>query len=437
MRNRPIRAAAVALGLAVLGASALVPTSAQAVAAGTVALTPTTGNVDSLITLSTSGPCSSSAVNVQAVVSGFGFSDPVVVRTPSSTGFSSSNPMNLALENTFLVYAQDYGTPLVGPYQLAVQCVDALGSVVLNEFTTTMNWTTPGNSLANVDQATYTSSLPAASTTTTLATSLTSPRTYGTALTLSATVDAGDTDPTTGSVEFRDGATLLGTVALSGTNTAQKTGVVLNAGSHSLTAKYVGVSGFGASTSSATSFTINPAAFVRTKAPALVGQAKVGVRIVGNWGAWSPSPTSVKYQWLRDGAPISGATNYAYVPSTADAGKRISMRFTLTRASYTTVVQTTPQATVALGTFSRSKTAAVIGTTRAGYTVSAYNGAWSPTPSSYRYQWYRNGVAISRATGSKYKISTADRGKRLQVKVTALRTGFTPGVSWSPSRTVS
>lgn len=51
--------------------------------------------------------------------------------------------------------------------------------------------------------------------------------------------------------------------------------------------------------------------------------------------------------------------------------------------------------------------------------LSATTGTWSNSPSSYAYQWKRNGVDIGGATTSNYTITSADIGTTLTVAVTA------------------
>ena len=47
------------------------------------------------------------------------------------------------------------------------------------------------------------------------------------------------------------------------------------------------------------------------------------------------------------------------------------------------------------------------------------------------YQWYRGSKKIKGATKSKYKVTRADRGKKLRVKVTAKRSGAPKVSVWS------
>lgn len=62
---------------------------------------------------------------------------------------------------------------------------------------------------------------------------------------------------------------------------------------------------------------------------------------------------------------------------------------------------------------------AVTGTTTVGSTLSCSTGTWTNTPSSYAYQWKRDGVSISAATSSTYLLVSADNGTMISCTVTA------------------
>ena len=68
---------------------------------------------------------------------------------------------------------------------------------------------------------------------------------------------------------------------------------------------------------------------------------------------------------------------------------------------------------------------AVSGTATVGQTLTATNGTWSNTPTSYAYQWLRcNGggnscVSVSNGTQQTYTLVGADAGHTMRVRVTA------------------
>lgn len=73
----------------------------------------------------------------------------------------------------------------------------------------------------------------------------------------------------------------------------------------------------------------------------------------------------------------------------------------------------------------------ISGKAKVGQKLKANHGKWNGTGVTYRYQWYRDGRAIPKATGSSYKLGTSDRGGRLTVKVVASAKGYQDGSATS------
>lgn len=144
-----------------------------------------------------------------------------------------------------------------------------------------------------------------APTTTTLSTS-TATAVVGQFETLTATVTSPAGTPI-GTVFFRDGDTLLGSAPLDAAGRATLP-TSLFVGTHSLTATFFGVSGFAASTSAATTVTVNPAAttlsLVSSVNPAVTGQAVTFTAKVAAVapGAGTPSGTVT----FKDGNVVLG-----------------------------------------------------------------------------------------------------------------------------------
>ncbi|MGI4853650.1 MAG: Ig-like domain repeat protein, partial [Janthinobacterium lividum] len=92
----------------------------------------------------------------------------------------------------------------------------------------------------------------------------------GTGVTLTASVSASSGTPV-GTVTFLDGSTVLGTQMVGGsttTATASLTTTTLAAGSHTLTASFAGVNGFGSATSSSVTVTVAAPSYMASIAPA-------------------------------------------------------------------------------------------------------------------------------------------------------------------------
>ena len=65
------------------------------------------------------------------------------------------------------------------------------------------------------------------------------------------------------------------------------------------------------------------------------------------------------------------------------------------------------------------------GTARVGQTLRSTAGTVSPAATKVTYQWLRNGRAIRGATRATYRLVAGDRGRKVSLKVSYVRTGYT------------
>lgn len=68
-------------------------------------------------------------------------------------------------------------------------------------------------------------------------------------------------------------------------------------------------------------------------------------------------------------------------------------------------------------------TPTISGTLRVGYTLTAHHNTWT-TGTAFAYRWYASGAAITGATHSTFKLTSAQRGKTITVKVTGSLSGY-------------
>ena len=158
--------------------------------------------------------------------------------------------------------------------------------------------------------------------------------------------------------------------------------------------------------------------------PAITGSAVVGSTLTANDGAWGPSGVSVTHQWLRHGAPIDNATDSAYVLTTADIGKTITVKVSGTLAGGYPVVSKVSDPTASVKGVLTAGTLSISGTATVGETLTAHPGTWSPSGVGFGYQWYAGGSAITGATASTYVPTSTDIGKTITVKVTGNLTNY-------------
>ncbi|MEU0380924.1 hypothetical protein ABZ093_26995 [Streptomyces cyaneofuscatus] len=180
------------------------------------------------------------------------------------------------------------------------------------------------------------------------------------------------------------------------------------------------------------SFAVTAARLASTKPPVISGPAKVGAKLTAGTGSWSAAPSSYAYQWKADGTAIAGATGATYTVPAKLLAKKITVTVTARRSGHPDGQSTSAAVTVAKGDAPKASAKPVIsGKVKVGAKLTAGAGKWSLKPTSYSYQWYANGKAIAKATGSKLTLKAAQRGKKITVKVTAHRTGHASGASTS------
>lgn len=66
----------------------------------------------------------------------------------------------------------------------------------------------------------------------------------------------------------------------------------------------------------------------------------------------------------------------------------------------------------------------VAGKASVGKRLKATAGTWTPAPEKVSYQWLRNGKKIKKATRATYKVTKADRGRRLSARIVVSRSGY-------------
>ena len=84
-------------------------------------------------------------------------------------------------------------------------------------------------------------------------------------------------------------------------------------------------------------------------------------------------------------------------------------------------ISSTPAA--AIQDFSVTSAPGITGLAQVGQLLNGSKGSWD-SGVSFDYQWLRDGIAISGASGSSYQIRSVDAGKQITVRLTGRKTGF-------------
>ena len=180
---------------------------------------------------------------------------------------------------------------------------------------------------------------------------------------------------------------------------------------------------------------VSPASLsLQASAPQLAGVTRVGRTLTAQ--TTGDGSASLSYQWYRNGAKISGATGASYLLTASDKDKYLLVKVTARSGGQQTIRFSPETAKIGAGSFVKGAPSANGTSFRSGKTLTAITGTWSPSPSSYSYRWLRNGKSISGATKSKYKLTSKDRGKKISVRVTASKAGYTTTSATSSSHSV-
>ena len=175
--------------------------------------------------------------------------------------------------------------------------------------------------------------------------------------------------------------------------------------------------------SSATSNTITAQTYsspVNTVAPVISGTTTLGSTLSSTTGTFTGNPTpTYAYQWRRNAVNIPSATGSTYVLVLADSGAAITCVVTATNALGSSSATSN---TITANTYAapvNSSPPFISGTTTIGSVLTSTFGGWLNSPTSYAFQWNRNGSPIPSATSSTYTLVQADSASAITCVVTA------------------
>ena len=155
--------------------------------------------------------------------------------------------------------------------------------------------------------------------------------------------------------------------------------------------------------------------------PTITGTAAVGSTVTVDEGTWDEY-IGFSYQWYADGKTLSGATDRSLGLTSSHKGKKITVKVTGRFESYPAYPDLS-RTSAATGKVATVATPTVSGALAVGSTLTAKPGTWTKK-TKFSYQWLRDGAAISKATKSSYKLTGADEGTLITVRVTGKLSGY-------------
>ena len=197
---------------------------------------------------------------------------------------------------------------------------------------------------------------------------------------------------------------------------------------------------------------IPPEVPVNTAPPGITGTIQQGQTLSVREGTWTNNAKAPAWQWLRCSATdsgcaaIAGATKKTYKLEGEDVGHALAVSETVENAvghsapassAFTLTVPAPPPAPEG------TSLPTIAGSAQQGQTLTEHPGGWTGEPTSYSYAWKRCSAAgteckaISAATKQTYQLTSADVGRTIVVKETAVNAGGSTAANSAGTATVA
>jgi hypothetical protein len=173
------------------------------------------------------------------------------------------------------------------------------------------------------------------------------------------------------------------------------------------------------------------------QAPRLTGVGAIGeqLRVIDPVFSDMTGITTT-YQWLRDSAPIGGATAADYTAQAADVGHALAARVTSTLGQTPLLSTVTAPLRIESLPIVAGTAPGILGSPQVGQTLSVLAPVWTVADVATTYQWQRNGIALPGQTSETYTLTPDDLGQAISVVATATKLGFLDGLAPSLPVTV-
>jgi hypothetical protein len=188
---------------------------------------------------------------------------------------------------------------------------------------------------------------------------------------------------------------------------------------------------------------------VNIEPPTITGTPRVGETLTARNGTWENSPTDFRYRWLRcnpggNNCALLAADGSTYRVGQDDVGSTMRVRVTAVNADGATNARSEQTDVVGSNAAPLGNTArpTISGEARVGQELTASEGTWTGSPTSFAFQWQRCNIdaiaclEVTGATGRTYGVRLADLGFRLRVQVEARKDGRSGTATSAPTAVV-
>jgi hypothetical protein len=190
-----------------------------------------------------------------------------------------------------------------------------------------------------------------------------------------------------------------------------------------------------------------PDAPINSTRPSITGTTTSGQLLTEGGDAWTGSPTSKTWQWLRCTTSCTSITTngnaQTYTLTDADVGATIKVQMTASNSNPTPSAPATsdPTATIVGVTPTNVNKPAITGTTTDGSVLTESGDTWNGGPTTFTYQWLRCTTTCTSITtngnAKTYTLQDADVGATIEVQMTASNSNPTPSAAATSNPTAA
>jgi hypothetical protein len=156
-------------------------------------------------------------------------------------------------------------------------------------------------------------------------------------------------------------------------------------------------------------------------APRITGTPRAGNVLTAVPGSWGPAGVALTYAWTAGGRTVG--TGPTLRVTNALAGQRVGLTVSGSVAGAEPVSRAASPTAAVTGTLTAA-TPRIAGKAKVGKRLTVRAGSWGPGKVTLKVVWLRNGTKVG--SGSSYRLTGQDAGRRISVRVTGTCTHFAP-----------
>lgn len=153
----------------------------------------------------------------------------------------------------------------------------------------------------------------------------------------------------------------------------------------------------------------------------VAGTPRVGETLTATAESTTDGAT-LTYEWLADDGVVAGATDAAFVLTSEQVGKRMSVRVTASADGYLPTTLTSTPTDVVAAAEPEPALPQISGTPVVGAKLEVDPGE-KTRGTAFAYQWYADGAPIDDATEVTLRLAAEHEGAQIEVQATTLRRG--------------